>query len=108
MDEKSIDVEDLKSVLKRVGVKPEECNQCMEWTSPRFDEPLTSEDTILAELTPEERGFFGCMGYVFEEKVVDTVRLRALYETFWSTVRSLHDLPLLDLTIKEGKYIVAM
>jgi hypothetical protein len=107
MDEKSIDVEDLKSVLKKVGVRPEECNPCMEWTSPKFNEPLTSEDTILAELTPEERGFFRCMGYVLEEKVVDTVRLRALLETFWSAVRSQHDLPLIDLMVKGGKYIVA-
>lgn len=108
MDEKLIDVEDLKSVLKTVGVKTEEGEHCMAWTSPRLDEPLTSKDMVLAELTPEEQGFFRCMGYVSEEKVVDTVRLRALFETFWIMVRSLHDLPSADLIVKEGKYIVAM
>jgi hypothetical protein len=73
-----------------------------------LDEPLIREDAVLAELTPEEESFLRCMGYTSAEKVVDTVRLTALYETFWSTVRSLHDLPRIDLAVKEGKYIVAM
>jgi len=106
MDENLITVRDVKSVFKEVGIQSEECNQCMGRTSPEMNKPLTGEDIVLAELTPEEQGFFHCMGYVFEEKVVDTLRLRALYETFWMTVRSLHDLPPADLAIKEGKYIV--
>ena len=106
MDESVINVEDVKSVFREVGIHSEECNQCMGWTSPKLDNPLTHEDTVLAELTPEEQGFFRCMGYVFEEKVVDTLRLRALYETFWLTVRSLHDLPPADLAVRQGKYIV--
>ncbi len=107
MDERCIDVEDVKSVFKEVGLKEEECKQCMVWSSPKPDKPLTREDTVLAKLTPEEEGFLRCMDYIFEEKVVDTVRLRTLVETFWGTVRDLHDLPLSDLTVKEGKYIVA-
>ncbi len=107
MDERLIDVENVKSILKVVGIKSEEYDRCMNWTSPKFDKPLTSADMVLAELTPEEQGFLRCMDYTYEEKVVDTVRLRTLYETFWNTVRDLHDLPLSDLTVKEGKYIVA-
>ncbi len=106
MDERLINVEDVKSVFREVGIQSEECNRCMGRTSPELDKPLTGEDTVLAELTSEEQGFFRCMGYVFEEKVVDTLRLRALYETFWMTVRSLHDLPAADLAVKEGRYIV--
>jgi hypothetical protein len=108
MEEKLIDIEDVKSVFKRVGIEAEECNQCMRWTSPELEEPLTHRDTVLAELTPELQGFFHCMGYAYEEKDVDPFRMRALYETFWGTVRSLHNLPLNDLVVKEGKYIVAM
>lgn len=106
MDERLINVDDVKSVFKEVGIQSEECNQCMRRTSPELDKPLTSEDIVLAELTSEEQGFFRCMGYVYEEKVVDTLRLRALYETFWMTVRSVHNLPSARLAIKEGKYIV--
>ena len=108
MDESLINVEDLKSVFREVGIQSEECNRCMRRTSPELEKPITSEDTVLAELTPEEQGFFRCMGYVFEEKVVDTLRLRALYETFWMTVRHLHNLPPANLTVKEGKYIVQL
>ena len=108
MDERLIDVEDVKSFFKKVGIKSEECNRCLGWTSPKLDKPLTGEDTVLAELSLEEQGFFRCMGYVYEEKVVDTLRFRALYETFWSAVRSLHDLPPADLAIREGKYIVTI
>ena len=79
----------------------------MVWISQKPDQPLTREDTVLAELTPEEEGFLRCVDYIVEEKVVDTVRLRTLVETFWGTVRGLRDLPLSDLTVKEGKYIVA-
>lgn len=107
MNEKLIEAEDLKSVLKEVGIQSEESNQCIVWTSPKLDEPLTNADKIVAELTPEEQGFFRCMGYAHEEKVVDTVRLKALYETFWILVRSFHDLPSADLAIKEGKYVVS-
>ncbi len=108
MDGKLIDIEDVRSVFKKVGLESEECDHCMEWTSLKLDKPLSSEDTVLAKLTSEEEGFFRCMGYAYEEKVVDTMRLRALYETFWTAVRSLHDLPLSDLALKEGKFIVAM
>ena len=108
MDERLFNFENVKSIFKVVGIKSEECDRCMNWTSSKFDNPLTSKDMVLAELTPEEQGFLRCMGYASEEKVVDTRRLRALYETFWSTVRNLHDLSLDDLTVKEGKYIVAM
>ncbi len=106
MDESLINMEDIRSVFKEVGIQSEECNRCMRRASPELDKPLTSQDTVLAELTPEEQGFLRCMDYVFEEKVVDTLRLRALYETFWITVRSLHDLPPAELAIKGGKYIV--
>ena len=109
MDGKLIDVEEVKSVLKKVGFKQEECEQCMGWRSPKLDEPLASDDTVLAKLTPEEQGFLRCVGYAHEEKeVVDSLRLMALQETFWTAVRTLHDLPLCDLTVKEGKYIVMM
>ncbi len=108
MDGRLIDIEDVKSVLKRVGFESEECDQCMVWNSPQMNEPLNGEDKVIAELTPEEQGFFRCMGYAYEEKGVDPLRLRALYETFWGTIRTLHDLPLSDLIVKEGKYIVAM
>jgi len=108
MDERLIKAEDIKSVFKEVGIKSsEECERCMEWTSQKLDKPLTNNDRVLAKLTPEEEGFFRCMGYASEEKVVDTLRLRALYETFWSSVRSQHDLPLGNLTLKEGRYVVA-
>lgn len=108
MEGKLFEIEDVKSVFKKFGFNSEECDQCIGWTSAKLDEPLIREDTVLAELTPEEEGFLRCMGYLSVEKVVDTVRLTALYETFWNTVRSLHDLPVIDLTVKEGRYIVAM
>ena len=108
MDEKLIKVEDLKSVLKTVGIKQEEYGRCLEWTSPELDKPLTAKDVVFAELTPEERGFIHCVGYAYEEKVVDSLRLKALHEIFWGTVRSQHGLPLTDLTVKEGRYVVAM
>ena len=75
-------------------------------TSPELDQPLTSQDTVLVELTPEEEGFFRCMGYAHGEKVVDTMRLKALYETFWSAMRDLHGLPFTGLAVREGKFIV--
>ncbi len=106
MTERLIDVEDVKAVFNEMGVRSEEYNQCKVWTSSKLEEPLTSQDTVLAELTAEEQGFLRCMGYVFEEKVVDSFRAAALYETFWSTVRILHELPWSDLAVKEGKYIV--
>jgi hypothetical protein len=101
-----IDVEDVKTVFREMGVEPEEYNQCKVWTSPKLEEPLDNKDTVLAELSAEEQGFLRCMGYVFEEKVMDSSRAGALYETFWNTVRILHDLPWSDLAVKEGKYIV--
>ncbi len=106
MTERLIDGEDVKAVFKEMGVRPEEYDQCKVWTSSKLEESLTNQDTVLAELTSEEEGFLRCMGYVFEEKVVDSFRAAALYETFWSTVRVLHDLPWSDLAVKEGKYIV--
>ena len=101
-----INVEDVKAVFKKMGVESEEYNQCKVWTSPKLEESLSNEDTILAELTSEEQSFLRCMGYIFDEKFVDSLRTRALYETFWSTVRILHDLPWSDLAVKEGRYIV--
>ena len=107
MDRKLIEIEDVKNVFKKVGFKPDESELCMGWTSPEMEEPLTNGDHSVAELTPEEEGYLRCMGYAFNEKKVDPLRMRALYETFWKTVRSLRNLPPIDLTIKEGKYIVA-
>ncbi len=106
MTERLIAVEDVKAVFKEMGVGAGEYNQCKVWTSSKLEEPLTNRDTVLAELTSEEQGFLRCMGYVFEEKVLDSYRAGALYETFWNTVRILHDLPWSDLAVKEGKYIV--
>jgi hypothetical protein len=108
MDQRLIDTDDLRSVLKKVGIQGEESSQCMSWISPKIEEPLTPEDTVLVEMTREEEGFLRCMGYAYEEKVVDSLRLAALHETFWNTVRSLHNLPRSDLTVKGGKYIVAI
>jgi len=85
MEQRLIDIESVKSVLKKVGIDSEECDQCMGWTSPQLDKPLTSEDTVLAELTTEEQGFLRCMNYTYEEKVMDTLRLMALHDTFWNT-----------------------
>ncbi len=93
MTERLIDVEDVKAVFKEMGVRSAEYDQCKVWTSSKLEEPLSNQDTVLAELTLEEEGFLRCMGYVFEEKVVDSLRAGALYETFWNTVRVLHDLP---------------
>ena len=106
MMERLIDVEDVKAVFREMGVRSEEYNQCKVWTSSKLEEPLNNNDTVLAELSKEEQGFLRCMRYVFEEKVVDSLRAGALYETFWNTVRNLHDLPWNDLAVKEGKYIV--
>jgi hypothetical protein len=108
MEQNLLDIDAVKSVLRKVGIKSEECDQCMGWTSLQPDKPLTSEDTVLAELTSEEQGFFRCMNYTYEEKVMDTLRLTALHHTFWITVRSLHNLPSSNLTVKEGKYVVAV
>ena len=54
MGEKLIDVKDLESVLKTVGIKPKEYCRCLGWTSPEIDKPLTAKDMVLAELTQEE------------------------------------------------------
>ena len=108
MMERLIDVEDVKAVFREMGVRSEEYNQCKVWTSKKLEESLNNEDTVVAELSPEEQGFLRCMGYVFEEKVVDSSRAGALYKTFWNTVRNLHDLPVADLAVKEGKYIVTI
>lgn len=108
MEQRLIDINAVKSLLKKVGIESEEFDQCMGRTSPQLDKPLTSEDTILAELTYEEQGFLRCMNYTYEEKVMDTLRLKALHYTFWNTVRSLHNLPSSNLTVKEGKYIIAI
>ncbi len=108
MNQRLIDIEDVRNVFKKVGFEPEERVQCANWTSTELDQPITSEDRILAELTPEEEGFLRCMGYAHEEKRVDRLYMRALYETFWKTVRDLHALPLEDIAVKEGKYLVSM
>ena len=107
MNPESMNINDVKSVLAKVGLGPEECNRCMEWSSPELNKPLTGQDKVLAELSPEEEGFLRCMGYVYQEKEVHPFRLMALHETFWKTVRTLHNLPQTDLTVKEGRYIVA-
>ncbi len=106
MDLRRINIEDVKSVFKKVGFEQEECDRCLVWNSPDLNEPLTAEDSVVAELTPEEQGFFRCLGYAYNGKGIDAFLLRALYEIFWGTVRTLHDLPLNDLTVKEGKYLV--
>jgi hypothetical protein len=108
MNQRLIDADDLKSVLKKVGINGEESSQCMGWNSPKIEQPLTPEDKVLVELSREEQGFLRCMGYAYEEKVVDFLRLAALHETFWNTVRSLHNLPMNNLTVKGGKYVVAL
>jgi len=108
MDGKLVDIEDVKNVFKKVGFGADESELCMGWTSPEMEKPLTRRDHFVAELTPEEEGYLRCMGYAFNEKKVDPLRMRALHETFWKTVRSLRDLPPIDLTVKGGKYIVAM
>ncbi len=108
MGEKLIDAKDLQSVLKTVGIKPKEYGRCLGWTSPELDRPLTAKDMVLAELTQEEQGFIHCMGFAYEQKVVDSFRLKALHEIFWSSVKNQHDLRLTGLTTKEGKYVVAM
>jgi hypothetical protein len=108
MEGKLFEIEDVKSVFKKFGFNSEECDQCMQWTSAKLDVPLIREDAVLAELSPEEESFLRCMDYMSAEKVVDTLRLTALHETFWSTVRSQHDLPLTGLAVKEGKFVVAM
>ncbi len=107
--EKLIDNQAVKFVLKRAGFEPEECDKCMEWTSLELAAPLTTRDMVLAQLTHEEQGFLRCVIFGYEgKKEVDPFRLRALYETFWGTVRDLHNLPSNDLAVREGKYIVAV
>ncbi len=108
MDEKLISVEDIKSVFKKVGIESKECDQCMGWIPSKLDPSLTNRDMVLGELTREEQGYLWCMGYILEEKVIDPLKFMALHETFWTTVRSLRNLPLGDLTVKGGKYIVKM
>ena len=106
MEHERIKIEDVKFVLKKVGIGSKESDQCSGWSLPQLDMPLTREDTVLAELTPEEQGFLRCIGYAYEEKVTDIFRLTALRETFWTTLRSLHNLPSSDLTVKGGRYVV--
>ncbi len=106
MNKDLINIDDVKSVLEKVGLGPEESEHCMTWTCPELNNPLTDRDKVLVELSPEEEGFLRCMGYVYEEKDVHPFRLMALHETFWKTIRSLHNLPQTDLTVKGGKYIV--
>jgi hypothetical protein len=61
MEQRLIDVNAVKSVLKKVGIASDEFDKCMGWTSPPLDKPLTGEDAVLAELTSEEQGFLRCM-----------------------------------------------
>ncbi len=109
MDVRPVEIEEIKSVLiEKVGFNQKEAEACMIWTHPQLVSPLRSGEKVLAELTPEEQAFFRCMGYAFEEKEVDPLRLIALHDTFWTIVRNLHGLPSNDdLTVKEGKYVVA-
>jgi hypothetical protein len=108
MDERTVEAAEVRNLFQTAGLNPEESSQCMTWTSPELDVPLTDQDQILAELSLEEQGFLRCMGYTVESKVMDTDLLRALYETFWGTVRTQHCLRQHDLAVKEGKYVVAM
>ena len=108
MNQEVINIDDVRSVLKKVGLEPEESDHCMTWTCPELNKPLTRQDRVLAELSPEEEGFLRCMGYVYQEKDVHPYRLMALHETFWKTIRNLHNLPQTDLTVKGGKYIVGI
>jgi len=108
MEPTRIDIDDVKSVLTKVGVDSKEYHQCLRWPFPEMEIPLKRGDAVIAELTVEEQGFLRCIGYVHEEKVTDTLRLKALRETFWSTIRSLHNLPTSPLAIKEAKYIVTI
>jgi hypothetical protein len=102
-----IKIEEIESVMRRVGIDTREAESCMIWHHPKFDSPLTSHDEVLAVLTSEEQAFFRCVGYALYENKGDPVRLRALRETFWITIRMAHHLPTGSLTVKEGKYIVS-
>ncbi len=108
MNVRPVEIKEVKAVLERVGLGAEETKACMFWTHPKLSRPLTKEDRVLAKMTPEEQAFLRCMGYVFEEKEIDPPRLAALHETFWTVIRGIHQLPSSnDVTVKEGKYIVA-
>jgi hypothetical protein len=107
MNVRPVGMEEVKSVLERVGVEGNEASVCMAWSHSKLDEPLGDEDQVLAELTDEEQAFLRCMGYVFEEKEIDPLRLVALHKTFWTMIRGVHHLPSEeDITVKEGRYIV--
>lgn len=111
MESRPVEVNEIKSVLERVGFQSEEAEACMGWSHPKLDKPLTNQDRIVGELTSEEQGFLRCIGYAFEvkDKDIDPLRLVALHETFWRVIRGLHDLPFNgDVTVKEGKYIVTV
>ncbi len=109
MDARPVEAGEIKSVLvERVGFDSMEAAICMGWTHPKLIIPLKIGDKVLAELTQEEQGFLRCIGYAFEGKKADPLRLKALHNTFWTLVRNLHNLPPgEELTVKEGKYIVA-
>lgn len=109
MKARPVEVGEIKSVLvDRVGFDSKEAEVCLGWTHPRLIRPLKSGDKILAELTEEEQGFFRCIGYAFKEKKADSIRLTALKDTFWTAVKTLHNLPpVRHLAVKEGRYIVA-
>ncbi len=106
MNENPLKIEDVRSLLKKIGVTSEEYEHCTGWTSPELNERLGGEDRIVAELTKEEEGLLRCMGYAQDVKVIDRLRLTALYEIFWGAVIDQHDLSSGDLAVKESKYVV--
>ncbi len=101
-----LQIEDIKSVMKRVGIEGSEAEKAMVWRHPLLKKPLSPKDDVVAELTLEEQAFLRSVGYVLYEKKSDPLRRRALIETFWIAVRMFHDLPRGTVTIKEGKYLV--
>ncbi len=108
MNTRPVELGEIKSVLVgRIGFDSKEAEGCLLWTHPELIRPLKSGDKILAELTKEEQGFFRCIGFAFNEKKADPMRLTALRDTFWTAVKNSHNLPSARrLTVKEGRYIV--
>ncbi len=101
-----LQVEDIKSVMKRVGVEGVEAEKAMAWRHPMLNKPLSGKDDVVAELTVEEQAFLRSVGYVLYKNKSDPLRRKALVETFWIAVRIFHDLPCGTVSIKEGKYLV--
>ncbi len=106
MDGQLIEIEDITSVMRKIGIEGSEAEKAMAWMNPTLERPLSEKDEVLAELTSEEQAFLRSIGYALHNKKGDPMRRRALIETFWTAVRIFHDLPLGKVTIKEGKYLV--